>query len=151
MAFGSAKRVKLCEGARLNFALTPGWRNGEDERLNILQWKDEEDEKFVPRGWTGERKRKESRTSVTIGSSSRSLYSTFVICISRFPSWYHCHLSRTVTGPLCAYVDVYDTIKRRRSTTEERVKRWSILHSAANGYLFNRITSPGEREKQIYR
>lgn len=69
----SAKRVKLREGARLNFALTPGWRNGEDERLNILQWKDEEDEKFTPGGWTGERKRKGSRTSVTIGPGSLAL------------------------------------------------------------------------------
>lgn len=61
MAFGSVKRVKLREGALLNFALTLGRRNGEDERLNILQWKDEEDEKFTPGGVN--RREKESRES----------------------------------------------------------------------------------------
>lgn len=37
MAFSSAKRVKLREGARLNFELALGRRNGEDEQLNILR------------------------------------------------------------------------------------------------------------------
>lgn len=35
--------------------------------MNILQWKDEEDEKFTPGGRTEGRKRKESRISAAIG------------------------------------------------------------------------------------
>lgn len=152
MAFSPAKGEDPVKGICLNFGLTLGRRNGEDEQLNILRWKDEEKEETeVARktgggdSWRG--------AAVAIGPEfSRSIFDL-----------HHLHIEISVLispssnrrrARVCIQPSARGCTRYKETTTGgERGSRTIIYFLFGDpitaGYLFNEIGPlSGERERE---